>query len=93
MMNERWMLDACGCHAAQVFFVGSDAKIDMRPSSLWLQEKTAKWPWKTHLKVLHPMLHILPGAYCSGVPGQMPACCCCMHALLSATMVHRMLNS
>ena len=36
---------------AQVFFVGSDAKIDMRPSSVWLREKTAKWPWKTHLRV------------------------------------------
>jgi hypothetical protein len=37
--------------APQVFFVGSDAKIDMRPSSVWLREKTAKWPWKTHLRV------------------------------------------
>ena len=36
-----------------MFFVGSDAKIDMRPSSLWLKEKTAMWPWKTHLKVLN----------------------------------------
>ena len=35
---------------AQVYFVGSEAKVDMRPSSLWLKEKTAKWPWKTHLK-------------------------------------------
>ncbi len=31
--------------------MGSDAKIDMRPSSQWLREKTAKWPWKTHLKI------------------------------------------
>ena len=31
--------------------MGSDAKIDMRPSSVWLKEKTAKWPWKTHLRV------------------------------------------
>lgn len=31
--------------------MGSDAKIDMRPSSVWLREKTAKWPWKTHLRV------------------------------------------
>ena len=36
---------------AQVYFVGSDAKIDMRPSSVWLREKTAKWPWATHLRV------------------------------------------
>ena len=36
---------------AQVYFVGSEAKIDMRPSSVWLREKTAKWPWKTHLRV------------------------------------------
>lgn len=36
---------------AQVYFVGSDAKVDMRPSSVWLREKTAKWPWKTHLRV------------------------------------------
>ena len=35
----------------QVYFVGSEAKIDMRPSSVWLREKTAKWPWKTHLRV------------------------------------------
>ncbi len=35
----------------QVYFVGSDAKVDMRPSSVWLREKTAKWPWKTHLRV------------------------------------------
>ena len=41
----------CTCKRAQVFFVGSDAKIDMRPSSVWLREKTAKWPWKTHLRV------------------------------------------
>lgn len=34
----------------QVFFVGSEAKIDMRPSSIWLKEHTAAWPWKTHLK-------------------------------------------
>ena len=50
-----WMQHLLQCtehaHSAQVFFVGSDAKIDMRPSSLWLKEKTAKWPWKTHLKV------------------------------------------
>lgn len=31
--------------------MGSEAKIDMRPSSVWLREKTAKWPWKTHLRV------------------------------------------
>lgn len=31
--------------------MGSDAKVDMRPSSVWLREKTAKWPWKTHLRV------------------------------------------
>lgn len=23
----------------------------MRPSSVWLREQTARWPWKTHLKV------------------------------------------
>jgi hypothetical protein len=40
-----------GTLRAQVFFVGSDAKIDMRPSSVWLREKTAKWPWATHLRV------------------------------------------
>ena len=39
------------CCGAQVYFVGSEAKIDMRPSSVWLREKTAKWPWKTHLRV------------------------------------------
>ena len=38
-------------HGLQVFFVGSEAKIDMRPSSVWLKEVTSRWPWKTHLRV------------------------------------------
>lgn len=35
----------------QVYFVGTEAKIDMRPSSVWLKEKTANWPFQTHLKI------------------------------------------
>ena len=35
----------------QVFFVGTEAKIDMRPSSVWLKEKTAHWTFKKHLKI------------------------------------------
>ncbi len=35
----------------QVFFVGTEAKIDMRPSSVWLKEKTAHWSFKKHLKI------------------------------------------
>lgn len=31
--------------------MGSEAKIDMRPSGVWLKEKTAKWSFKTHLKI------------------------------------------
>lgn len=31
--------------------MGTEAKIDMRPSSVWIQEKTAHWPFKTHLKI------------------------------------------
>jgi len=35
----------------QVFFVGTEAKIDMRPSGVWLKEKTAHWTFKKHLKI------------------------------------------
>ena len=31
--------------------MGTEAKIDMRPSSVWLKEKTAHWSFKKHLKV------------------------------------------
>lgn len=35
----------------QVVFVGTEAKIDMRPSTVWLKEKTANWSFKKTLKV------------------------------------------
>lgn len=31
--------------------MGTEAKIDMRPSTVWLKEKTANWPFKKHLKI------------------------------------------
>ncbi|KAK9805857.1 hypothetical protein WJX73_008965 [Symbiochloris irregularis] len=44
-------LNVSGLPRFEVFFVGSEAKIDMRPSSVWLKETTSKWPWKTNLRV------------------------------------------
>ena len=31
--------------------MGTEAKIDMRPSTVWLKEKTANWSFKKTLKV------------------------------------------
>ena len=31
--------------------MGTEAKIDMRPSGIWLKEKTAHWTFKKHLKI------------------------------------------
>ncbi len=51
MILEKGVQTLSAERRMQVYFVGSEAKIDMRPSSVWLREKTAKWPWKTHLRV------------------------------------------
>lgn len=56
----------------QVTIIGNEGSIDMVPSSIWLRENTALWPWKTHIvvgpaaKTLSPtahtpyILHIVP---------------------------------
>ena len=36
----------------EVFFVGAEARIDMRGSAEWLEEKTAQWRFPVHIKVL-----------------------------------------
>ena len=70
---------------AQVFFVGSEAKVDMRPSSVWLKEKTSKWPWKTHLKARA----LCSKVHCKRAGARQPSkqcrpelqcCCLCMSA-------------
>ena len=35
----------------EVFFVGAEARIDMRGSADWLKEKTSQWNFPVHIKV------------------------------------------
>ena len=38
----------------QVFFLGSEAAVQYQPSSTWLAEQAAGWPWRAHLLINAP---------------------------------------
>lgn len=38
----------------QVYFMGGDTYVQSQPSSTWLEEQAARWPWKAHLLMNAP---------------------------------------
>ena len=35
----------------EVYFVGAETRVDMRPSSDWLRDKTSDWNFPVHIQV------------------------------------------
>ena len=45
---------ACKDVVEQVYFLGAEAAVQFQPSSTWLAEQAAAWPWKSHLLINRP---------------------------------------
>ena len=45
---------ACKDVVEQVYFLGAEAAVQFQPSSTWLAEQAAAWPWKSHLLINAP---------------------------------------
>ncbi|CAL8462363.1 g1896 [Coccomyxa elongata] len=43
----------------EVFFMGGDTYVQSQPSSTWLEEQAARWPWKAHLLMNAPRAEAL----------------------------------
>ncbi len=42
-----------------MYFIGGDTYVQSQPSSTWLEEQTAGWPWKAHLLMNAPRAEAL----------------------------------